>query len=105
MTKNYITPGPQREDIDASQGAMLLQFGTGWCGHCQAAAPAIDDALSEFPTVEHIKVEDGPGRPLGRSFRVKLWPTVIFLRDGIEVTRLVRPERADEIRDALNQIV
>jgi len=104
MTKDYVTPGPQREDIDASQGPVLLEFGTGWCGHCQAAAPAIEEALAQFSTVEHIKVEDGPGRRLGRSFRVKLWPTAIFLRDGVEVTRLVRPEGADEIRDALNQI-
>ena len=96
MTKEYVTPEPQREYIDASQGPVLLEFGTGWCGHCQAAASAIEESLAQFPTVEHIKVEDGPGRPLGRSFRVKLWPTAIFLRDGVEVTRLVRPESADD---------
>ena len=51
----------------------------------------------------HIKVEDGSGRPLGRAFRVKLWPTLIFLRDGQEVARLVRPQSAGAIRDALSQ--
>ncbi|MEX0611685.1 MAG: thioredoxin family protein, partial [Pirellulales bacterium] len=70
--KPYETPGPTREEIDAFEGPLLLDFGTNWCGHCQAAAPAIEEALAEFPSVQHIKVEDGPGRPLGRSFRVKL---------------------------------
>ncbi|MEO6361999.1 MAG: thioredoxin family protein, partial [Caldimonas sp.] len=38
-----------------------------------------------------VKVEDGSGRHLGRTFSVKLWPTLIVLRDGRETARLVRP--------------
>jgi thioredoxin 1 len=54
--------------------------------------------------VRHVKVEDGSGRPLGRSYRVKLWPTLVFLRDGQEVARLVRPRDAQAISDALAAI-
>jgi thioredoxin len=104
MPIEYENPGPTREEIDATQGPTLLEFGTGWCGYCQAAAPSIAEALAEFPSVQHIKVEDGPGRRLGRSFRVKLWPTAIFLKDGAETTRAVRPESANEIRLGLKQI-
>jgi thioredoxin 1 len=105
MAQDYLNPGPTREEIDATRGAILLEFGTAWCGYCQAAAPAITEALVQFPSVQHIKIEDGPGRPLGRSFRVKLWPTAVFLKDGAEITRAVRPESADEIRLCLQQIV
>ena len=49
-------------------------------------------------------MEDGPGQPLGRSFRVKLWPTLVFLRDGQEVARLVRPQDAQSIHEALQSI-
>jgi len=52
----------------------------------------------------HNKVEDGPGRRLGRSYRVKLWPTLIFLRDGQEVERLVRPTQAAEVAAALHRL-
>ena len=104
MPAEYQNPGPAREEIDATQGPVLLEFGTGWCGYCQGAAPHIAAALADFPNVQHIKVEDGPGRPLGRSFRVKLWPTAIFLNDGQEVARAVRPESADELRSALEHI-
>lgn len=100
----YENPGPTREEIDAEGGAVLLEFGTGWCGHCQAAAPAAAEAVAEHPEVRHLKVEDGPGRPLGRSFRVKLWPTFILLKDGQEVARTVRPESADSIRTMLGQL-
>jgi thioredoxin 1 len=104
MASDYLNPGPSREEIDAVEGLTLLEFGTPWCGHCQLAAPAVAEALAEFPGVEHIKVEDGPGRPLGRSFRVKLWPTLIALRDGVEVGRSVRPEEAEPVRELLSQL-
>ena len=104
MSTDYLNPGPDREEIDATSGAVLLEFGVAWCGHCQLAAPAIAEALAEFPAIQHIKVEDGPGRPLGRSFRVKLWPTIIVLNDGVEVARAVRPEQADQVRSLLSQL-
>jgi thioredoxin 1 len=104
MTEPYQKPGPTREEIDATVGAVLLEFGTDWCGHCQAAAPKIAEALARYPSIEHIKVEDGPGRPLGRSFRVKLWPTLICLHNGVEVGRLVRPESSALIEAAFSKI-
>ena len=104
MANEYLNPGPSREEIDASEGLTLLEFGTPWCGHCQLAAPAVAEALAEFPGVEHIKVEDGPGRPLGRSFRVKLWPTLIGLRDGVEVARSVRPESVESVQELLGRL-
>jgi thioredoxin 1 len=100
---DYQNPGPTREDIDAATGLVLLEFGTAWCGHCQAAAPLVREALAEFPAVQHVQVEDGPGRPLGRSFRVKLWPTLIALSDGAEIGRVVRPESAASVARILEQ--
>ena len=64
----------------------------------------IAEAFAGHANVRHIKVEDGKGRPLGRSYRVKLWPTLIFLQDGQEVARVVRPRDAASIRDALDHI-
>jgi thioredoxin 1 len=101
MSKPYETTQPERGAIDATTGVVALDFGTNWCGYCRAAEPLIDRALAGAQAVQHIKVEDGPGRPLGRSFRVKLWPTVVVLKDGQEVARVVRPDDADEVRSAL----
>ena len=92
---------PSRAEIDASAGALLLEFGSAGCGHCRAAQPLIESALAARPGLRHLKIEDGPGRPLGRSFRVKLWPTLVFLRDGAERSRLVRPAATQPIADAL----
>jgi thioredoxin 1 len=98
---DYENPGPTRDEVDATRGPLVLEFGTGWCGYCRGAQTHIAAALAAHPDVPHRKVEDGPARPLGRSYRVKLWPTLIALRDGKEVGRVVRPNSADDVRQAL----
>ncbi|MFL6572646.1 MAG: thioredoxin family protein [Burkholderiales bacterium] len=104
MNQAYAASEPAREEIDALQGPALLEFGSPWCGWCRRAEPLIADALAAHPAVRHIKIADASGRRLGRSFGVKLWPTLVFLRDGKETARLVRPNGAGAIRIALAQI-
>ena len=104
MTENYLNPGPTREEIDSTHAPLVLEFGTGWCGYCRAADPYISEALKDFAEVQHIKIEDGPGRRLGRSYGVKLWPTFIFLKNGVELARAVRPESSEEVNIGLKQI-
>jgi thioredoxin 1 len=104
MNTQHAEAEPTRAQIEALREPALLEFGTPWCGWCRAAQPLIAQALQAHPQVRHFKVEDGPGRPLGRSFRVKLWPTLVFLKDGQEVARLVRPNDAGAVQAALAQI-
>jgi thioredoxin 1 len=100
----YASEEPARADVDAMPGRTVLEFGANWCGICQAAQPAITDALGAQAPLRHLKIEDGRGRPLGRSFGVRLWPTLVMLQDGREVARVVRPTGAGEITDALARL-
>ncbi len=104
MDPESPTPEPTRAELDATSGPVLVEFGTSWCGFCRAAQPLVRDAMAAHPHVRHLKIEDGPGRRLGRSFGVKLWPTLVFLRDGEEIAKLVRPSAVGAIADALARI-
>jgi thioredoxin 1 len=104
MPQAYTQDEPSRNSVDAMRGAVLLEFGDNYCGYCRAAQPAIEQALQARPEVVHLKIADGRGRPLGRSFSVKLWPTLVFLKDGQEVDRLVRPTEPERIAEALRAL-
>ena len=104
MAADYATTEPKREEVDVMPGATVLEFGSPWCGWCRRAQPLIAEALEAHPDVRHIKVADASGRRLGRSFGVKLWPTLVFIRDGKELAKVVRPHDSDEIRQALAKI-
>lgn len=105
MHSGYLPETIDRTQADALPGLTVLQFGTDWCGYCRSAEPHITKALRGVEGLTRILVEDGKGRPLGRSYRVKLWPTLIFLVDGEEVARVVRPWRAKDLAPAVRALV
>ncbi len=96
----FVLPEPTREEVDALRGSILLEFGINECPHCQLAQPLIADALRRHPEVKHLRIEDGKGRRLGRSLSVKLWPALIFMKNGHEMARVLRPTTQADV-DAL----
>lgn len=104
MNRNYAEQEPARSEVDSYTGPTVLEFGAPWCPHCQAVQPLLEEAFARHPNIRHIKVEDGKGKPLGRSYRIKLWPTLVFLKDGVERDRLVRSGDRDELARAMRSI-
>jgi thioredoxin 1 len=104
MTTIYAATEPTRAEVDALQGPTLIEFGAPWCGHCQGAQPMLAQIMADYPHVRHLKIEDAAGRRLGRSFQVKLWPTLIFVCNGKVLSRLVRPTNISEVEEAFEQL-
>jgi thioredoxin 1 len=95
---------PTRDEISRIGGPVLLEFGASWCPFCRALAPDLARLLRGYPSVQHIKIEDGPGQPLGRSFGVRIWPNLVFLRDGVVIKQEARPD-PEKVREGLDAIV
>lgn len=91
----YAPEAPSREAIEAMSGEVLLEFGAPGCPYCQQVQPILRELLAVRPAVQHLKVEDGKGKRLGRSFGVKLWPNFVFLRDGKSLRQLARPNEKE----------
>jgi thioredoxin 1 len=105
--KDYLAQEPARADVDAADGLQLIEFGAPDCGFCVAIQPALartlDVAEESGTTLTHLKIEDGSGRPLGRSFNVRLWPTLVLMRGGEELGRVVRPTGAPQLMELLGK--
>ncbi|MBD7962357.1 thioredoxin family protein [Comamonas avium] len=97
----FTDPAPAPEDLADLPGTVAVEFGVDWCPHCQAAQPVFRGALQDRRDITHIKIEDGPGRKLGRHFKVKLWPTLVVLRNGQEIGRTTRPQSIQEVEEQL----
>jgi thioredoxin 1 len=104
FTPHYEESLLTRENVDAMTGPVVIEFGASWCGICRSFTPQAEAAFEPFPGVTHLRVEDGPGKRLGRSFRVKLWPTFVFMKDGQVLQISVRPTSADEVTRGLEAI-
>ena len=104
FVRDYSQKAPARSDVDGLAGATVLEFGNSWCGHCRRAEPLVQEAFARHDAVRHIRVADASMSRLGRTFGVKLWPTLVFLKDGKEVARLVRPTDPSTVQNAFAQI-
>ena len=104
FSPTYSRTEPTPEEVGEAPGPVLLEFGSPTCGYCLRAEPEVESALTGHADVRHVRIADGSGRPLGRWFGVKLWPTLVFLNNGSEIARLVRPRSAQAIREALQTI-
>jgi len=100
----YSEAAPTPVEVSEMSGDALLEFGAPWCQHCQGASPIVQEAINEFRGIPHIKVYDGRGKKLGRSFSVKQWPTLIALKNGLEIGRLVRPDSKDAVSELLSNL-
>lgn len=99
----YHESNLSRDEVEQLQGPVVVEFGANWCGICGGFTPQAAKEFEPFENVQHIRVEDGPGKRLGRSFRVKLWPTFVFMRDGQVIEQVSRPTR-DQVRRGLEAI-
>ena len=102
---DYGAEAPKRTEIDQIERPLVLEFGNSWCGFCQAADPMIRQAFESNPGVQHIRIADSRASVLGRTFGVKLWPTLVFMNSGSEVARIVRPTDTASINKCFEKLL
>ena len=73
----------------AAKETVLIDFYADWCGPCRMLAPTIEEIAAEREDilVGKINVDDAPA--LAEKYGVMSIPTVLVIKNGNEVARLV----------------
>ncbi len=85
---------------EVSKGVTLVDFYADWCGPCKVIAPIVSelaDELSGKAVIAKVNVDDAQG--IASEFSVVSIPTLILLKDGKEVKRVVGVKDKNTLRD------
>ena len=76
------------EALAAADGLVMVDFWAAWCGPCRAVAPVLEQLADERDvTLMKVNIDENPG--LAARYEIRSIPTILFVRDGEVVDRVV----------------
>ena len=93
-------------EVEQSATPVLLDMWADWCGPCHMLAPTIDQLSAELSgriKVAKLNIDQNPG--IANRFGVRSIPTLLVLKSGKEVDRIVGVQPKQEIVRRLDRVL
>ena len=97
----YVTDSTFEAEVLNSDKIVLIDFYADWCTPCKMLAPTIDEISIERDDVKVVKVNVDESQSLAMKYRATSIPTLVIMRDGMEINRIIGLVPKDEILSAL----
>jgi thioredoxin 2 len=101
-----VTDATFGTEVERSSAPVLLDLWADWCGPCHMLAPTIDQLSSEMAgrvKVAKLNIDENPAT--ANRFGVRSIPTLLVLKGGKEVDRLVGVQPKQEILRRLERVI
>jgi thioredoxin 2 len=101
-----VTDANFAEEVERSPLPVLLDMWAPWCGPCRMIAPTIEQLAGELAgRVKVAKLNTDENPMTGSRFNVRSIPTLLVLKDGKEIDRLVGALPKQEILRRLESVI
>ncbi len=99
-----ITDANFEELVTKSEKPVLIDLWATWCGPCRLVAPTVEQIAEEYSDKVRVgKVDVDSNRQIAMDFSVRAIPTLLILKGGQEVDRLVGNQNKASIVSRLEE--
>ncbi len=89
-SENILTLTDKNFQHQTKNKLVLIDFWASWCAPCRMMAPVLNDLSTELTGNSYVgKVNIEQYQSLAQKFQVRNIPTLVLLKNGVEVNRFV----------------
>ncbi len=101
-----ITDSNFEQEVINSDVPVLVDFWAVWCGPCKAIAPKIEELANKYAgkiKIGKCNVDENPSTP--GEYEIRSIPTLIFIKDGNVVDKIIGIVPKTKLEEAINSII
>lgn len=106
MAEMHFTDANFAESVMKSTLPVLVDFHAVWCGPCKMMGPTIEELAGEYDgkvLIGKIDVDENP--ETAGNFSVQSIPTILLMKNGVVVDRMVGVQSKDKLQDKLDALM
>ena len=92
------------QEVMQAKTPVVVDFWASWCGPCMMLAPVMEELDGELPQIKFCKVNVDDERDLAMEFQIDSIPTLLCVKDGHGVRRLVGSREKDALKKELEAL-